>query len=106
MGYIAQASPYAIPTLWAIWITLWIATAFNVKRTQWRESRRIAVWNRAPVLLGCVMLAWPRSLPPLFNRQILPPWPEPPFLGTLLVAAGLIFAVWARWHLGGNWSGQ
>jgi protein-S-isoprenylcysteine O-methyltransferase Ste14 len=105
MSGIAQAAYYAIAAFWAIWIALWLAAAFNVKRTRWRETGPIALWNRAPVLLGTVMLVWPRLSPEALNHRILPAGPELPMLGMVLVAAGLVFAVWARWHLGRNWSG-
>jgi protein-S-isoprenylcysteine O-methyltransferase Ste14 len=105
MNRIAELSLYVIAALWAIWIALWIAAAWNVKRTRWRENGRTAIWNRAPVLLGTAMLIWPRLSPPFLNRRILPDAPALPILGTLLVVAGLSFAAWARWHLGRNWSG-
>ena len=105
MNSLAEAAPYAIPALWAIWIALWLAAAWNVKRTRWRESGGTAIWNRAPVVLGCALMMWSRLSPPILNRPVLPVGPQPAVLGTLLVAAGLAFAVWARWHLGGNWSG-
>ena len=106
MNAVAETSRYAIPALWAAWIMLWLAAAWNVKRARWRESRRTAVWNRAPVVLGIALMVWPRLAPPILNRPLLPAGPGLPILGTLLVAAGLVFAVWARWHLGGNWSGE
>jgi len=105
MYAIAEASRSVILALWAIWIILWIAAARNVKRAEWRENRRTAIWNRAPVLLGVAMFVWPPLSPAALNRPILPGRPELPSLGMFLVAAGLLFAVWARWHLGGNWSG-
>jgi protein-S-isoprenylcysteine O-methyltransferase Ste14 len=106
MNGIAESSRYAILALWAVWLVLWLAAAWNVKRAQWRETRSTAVWNRAPVVLGIALLVWPRLSPAVLNRPILPPGPALPALGALLVAAGLAFAVWARWHLGGNWSGE
>ena len=51
----------------------------------------------------------------LFNRDTAPGWLDGSFasqsaaakmLGTLLTAAGLGFCVWARIHLGRNWSGS
>jgi protein-S-isoprenylcysteine O-methyltransferase Ste14 len=45
---------------------------------------------------------WPA---PLLSR-FRPPGVAAPFLATALVAAGLGFAVWARFHIGRNWSGR
>ena len=50
------------------------------------------------------MLAAPQLLPAALTRRLL--WgADGPAIGTLLVAAGLALSVWARWHLGRNWSG-
>ena len=69
MNALAAWSLTIIPALWAVWIALWIAAAWNVKRSQWREDRRTALWNRVPVLLGTVMMIWPRLAPSVLNRQ-------------------------------------
>src|SRR3984885_8989267 len=105
MNSIAELSHSLIPTLWSIWIIGWLAAAGNVKRTQGREPRRSAVYNRVPVLLGMAILLAPGRLPLPVNERIIPAGPEPAFFGTLFVMAGLLFAGWARWHLGRNWSG-
>jgi protein-S-isoprenylcysteine O-methyltransferase Ste14 len=105
MTRLAELSGQLIRLLWAVWIIGWLLAAIGTKRTQWREPRSAAIWNRAPVLLGMVMLLCPRLLPITLTHRILPPAPELPALGLLLVAAGLLIAGWARWHLGGNWSG-
>jgi protein-S-isoprenylcysteine O-methyltransferase Ste14 len=105
MTRIAELSRYLIPALWIVWIVGWLAAAGNVKRTQWRESRREAIFNRAPVLIGMVMLLAPHWLPAALTRRFVPLGAELAFVGLVLVAAGLLFAGWARWHLGRNWSG-
>jgi protein-S-isoprenylcysteine O-methyltransferase Ste14 len=105
MNSIAELSHSLIPTLWAVWIIGWLAAAWNVKRTQWREPRRSEVYNRVPVLLGMAILLAPGRLPLPMNERLVPAGPEPAFFGTLFVMAGLLFAGWARWHLLRNWSG-
>lgn len=102
----ADASLTVIAALWAAWIALWLAVAFNVKRARWREDRWTALWNRVPVLLGTALMIWPRLAPAALNRPLLLAGPVLPLLGTALVLAGIIFALWARWHLGRNWSGE
>jgi protein-S-isoprenylcysteine O-methyltransferase Ste14 len=105
MRELAELSRYLIPALWLIWIVGWLLAAIGIKRAQWRESRSTAIWNRAPVLLGTIMLLWPQWLPPALTYRFVPAGPELPALGTILVLLGLLFAGWARIHLGGNWSG-
>ena len=104
MSSLAEASRYLIPAFWIIWLAIWIGASFNVRRTREREDWRTGIYNRVPVLLGAAMLTAPQLLPAALTRRFLI-GPDPPAIGTLLVAAGLVFSVWARWHLGRNWSG-
>jgi protein-S-isoprenylcysteine O-methyltransferase Ste14 len=103
MSAIAEASRYLIPVFWLSWLAIWLASSWNVKRTQTREPARSALANRTPVLLGAAMLASGGWLPTVLTRRLLA-GPEAPVFGTLLVFIGLAFAIWARWHLGRNWS--
>jgi protein-S-isoprenylcysteine O-methyltransferase Ste14 len=105
MERIAELSHTLIPALWLIWVVGWMVAALDVKRTRWRESRATAVYNRAPVVLGLLILLFAHWLPEVLTRRLVPSRPELPALGTLLVLLGLLLAVWARWHLGRNWSG-
>jgi protein-S-isoprenylcysteine O-methyltransferase Ste14 len=104
MSALAEASRYLIPAFWLIWLAIWIAASLSNKRTRSRESTRSALYNRVPVVVGAAMLAAPQWLPATLTYRFLT-GPEPPAFGTLLVFAGLAFALWARWHLGRNWSG-
>ena len=105
MTGLAELSRYLIPGLWVVWIVVWTVAAFGMKRTQWRESRAAAIYNRGPVLLGTFIFLFPRTLPAALTYRFLPPGPALPAIGTVLVALGLLFAFWARWHIGRNWSG-
>jgi protein-S-isoprenylcysteine O-methyltransferase Ste14 len=104
MVALAEPSRYVIPALWAVWLVIWLATAFGGKPTRWRESPGAAALNRVPVLAGAVLLMAPQILPAALRQPFIA-GPEAPALGTIFVAAGLAFSVWARWHLGRNWSG-
>jgi protein-S-isoprenylcysteine O-methyltransferase Ste14 len=95
----------AIPALWLIWAVCWFAASANVKRTRWRESAATRLRHGLPLVLAALLLAFPRWLPPELTSRFAPLGFSLPLAGTLLVAAGLGFALWARWHLGGNWSG-
>lgn len=105
MGSLGAAARYAIPALWIVWITGWMLAAIGNKRTQWREPLPAAILNRGPVLIGTAMLLAPQWLPRGLTRRVLTPGHGLPALGTILVFLGLLFAFWARWHLGRNWSG-
>jgi protein-S-isoprenylcysteine O-methyltransferase Ste14 len=92
--------------LWIAWLVYWGLSAANVKPAVRHESK----WARAsyiiPILIASILL----SIPPmarggfLFSR-FLPPGVDGYWAGVILIAAGLGFSVWARQHLGRNWSG-
>jgi len=91
-----------IPALWLAWLLYWIVAAADVKPTLWRETMASRLLHRVPLMLAAILLA---PLEPIMTARCLPEGPLFPFLGALMVAVGLGFASWARWHLGRNWSG-
>jgi protein-S-isoprenylcysteine O-methyltransferase Ste14 len=105
MNYFAESWRILIPALWLVWIVGWGLAAIGAKRTQWRESWREAVPNRLPMVLGMFLMMTPRGPLGFFAWRIVPSGFEAPLWGVVLTAAGLLFTFWARWHLGGNWSG-
>jgi protein-S-isoprenylcysteine O-methyltransferase Ste14 len=105
MREIAELSRTLIAVFWAIWAVGWLIGAIGIKRAQWRESGATAIYNRTPVVLGMIMLLRPQWLPAALTYRFVPPEPELPALSAILVFLGLLFALWARAHLGRNWSG-
>jgi protein-S-isoprenylcysteine O-methyltransferase Ste14 len=96
----------AIPALWIAWIAVWIIAARNVKRERWRERPSLEALHGIPLLLCLLLLAVPRWMPVLLTARFAPLGPTLPAIGTAMVAGGLGFAVWARVHLGRNWSSR
>ncbi|HZU91850.1 MAG TPA: isoprenylcysteine carboxylmethyltransferase family protein [Stellaceae bacterium] len=96
----------AIPALWLAWIAYWIVAARNAKPTRWREPVGAHLLHGLPLLFCAVLLVGPRWLPPALTARIAPAGPSLPLVGAIMVAAGLGFAIWARRHLGRNWSGR
>jgi protein-S-isoprenylcysteine O-methyltransferase Ste14 len=103
MAYLAHAA--IVLLLWIAWLVYWILSAANVKPAIRRESK----WGRASYIIPIVIASILLSIPPVAGdgflfSHLLPKgiayWP-----GMLLIAAGLGFSVWARQHLGRNWSG-
>ncbi|HUB67505.1 MAG TPA: isoprenylcysteine carboxylmethyltransferase family protein, partial [Candidatus Methylacidiphilales bacterium] len=94
-----------IPGLWLAWIAYWLVSATGNKTIVRRESPGSQLSYKLPLLIGGLLLTiyhWPGhwlSRPFLFPPHILFP------LGAILVVLGLGFSVWARVHIGGNWSG-
>src|SRR5690349_764879 len=93
-----------IGVLWVTWILYWWISARNVKRTRWREPVKSQLLHRVPLVLLAILMAAPRWLPAPFTRRFLPVGSVFPMIGAFLVATGLGISVWARRHLGRNWS--
>lgn len=93
-------------TLWLAWLAFWVAAARGREKA---VVRRESDWSRRlqsyPLILGGLLLAVP-DLELAFLDARLPglptAWSAP--VGVALVAAGLLFTVWARLFLADNWS--
>ena len=92
--------------LWTIWLVIWLAWAFQSKKTSQRESflsrssYGLIVWS------ALILLFYRGPLPGWLNLQ---PIAYQAWLGWLAIAlTGLGFAstIWARAYLGSNWSGN
>ncbi|MGO9307355.1 MAG: methyltransferase family protein [Candidatus Korobacteraceae bacterium] len=95
---------YLFPAMWLSYMAYWWAMSTNVKETERRESvpSRLA---RLVFIACAVALLWLPSVPlPLLNERFLPLGAWCFWSGSAVTAAGLLFSVWARHHLGTNWS--
>jgi protein-S-isoprenylcysteine O-methyltransferase Ste14 len=106
MDRIAALSNALIGFLWIVWLVVWTAAAFYVKRTRRREPFGAMLVERVPVVAGFVVLVAPRRLPPGLQQRFLAEGPMLALAAMALVAAGMLVAYWARAHLGRNWSGE
>ena len=100
--------PYreAILALWLAWLLYWIVSALNAKATRRRESSGSRISYFLPLLVGAWLIGAPRLQLGWLSAPLLPSVPVRWQLAVMLVALGLGFAVWARVHLGRNWSGS
>jgi protein-S-isoprenylcysteine O-methyltransferase Ste14 len=92
------------PVGWILFVLYWQIKAADTKATQRLEPAASRILRVLTFLIAIVLLSIPRiPLPWLY----LPLWPSgfwPFWLGAALTVAGILFAVWAREHLGSNWS--
>jgi protein-S-isoprenylcysteine O-methyltransferase Ste14 len=94
-----------ITALWVLWLAYWFVAGRNVKPTQRHESPASRARHIVPLIIGALLL-WRPTLPGGFLcGKILPPSTTLYLVGVGVFAAGLAFTVWARVHLGRNWSG-
>ena len=93
------------PALWLSWAVYWWASSRNVKAAARRESLQSRLFHIGPLVLA-VLLLWAPSLPlPVLGGRFMPPGTWPFWVGAAVTAGGLLFTVWARRHIGTNWSG-
>ena len=91
--------------LWWGWGLYWILSALRNKATQRRESLASRLAHVLPLAVGAALIAWPARRWSALAWRLWPTSLAAYWVGVALVIAGLGFAVWARVHLGGNWSG-
>ena len=90
--------------MWLAWLAVWLVSARNRKATLRRESVGSRLSHGLPALAAAVLMvshglpiAW------LYGRFV-PSTTTIILCGIVATAAGLAFAIWARFHLAGNWS--
>jgi len=97
---------YVIPFLWLACFVYWVLSAARVKTTAREESIASRAAHLVPMTVAIILLFAPRSLPwGVLGERMFPDGPVTHWIGAAVVAAGLAFAIWARVHLGKNWSG-
>jgi len=92
-----------IITCWSIFFVVWIVTAAKAKPTVEMQSAGSKLAHRIPVGIGSWLFLFP-NFPGEFNRQILPRTAELRMAGAVICICGLVFTLWARYTLAGNWS--
>jgi protein-S-isoprenylcysteine O-methyltransferase Ste14 len=95
-----------IALLWLAWLIYWAMAARGAKSASRQESGWSRLSYGIPIWLS-LWLMWGGGVPTDFlNARILPATVELPIVALILVIAGLGFAIWARLHLGTNWSAE
>jgi len=96
---------YAFPAMWLSWAFYWWVESRNVKITVRHESVSSRLMHIIPLVVAIVLISVPRVPFPLLARRFVPLSDWAFWLGVLLTAGGMLFSIWARVHLGKNWSG-
>jgi protein-S-isoprenylcysteine O-methyltransferase Ste14 len=101
MNWIYQ---YLFFVIWIGFLLYWQIKAAGAKATQ-RLEPAVSRLLRAFVFLIAIILLSTASIPlPWLYRPLWPSGLVSFWLGAAVTLAGLLFAVWAREHLGANWS--
>lgn len=90
--------------LWIAVLLVWLIASFSAKRTtatQPSTSRALQV----VLLIAGFFLIFSRVLNhSVWAHPLLPSFSATPYIGLCLAITGLVFAVWARFSIGRNWS--
>ena len=92
------------PVVWIFFLLYWRIKAANTKTTQRLESAATRILRVFIFLIAIVLLSITRIPVPWLCLQLWPAGFWPFWLGAAVTIAGILFAVWAREHLGRNWS--
>jgi protein-S-isoprenylcysteine O-methyltransferase Ste14 len=88
--------------LWLLFQVYWSASSRNSAPTKSSESRGSTAFHQIVINVAYLLLFWPA---PGLKGWFLPPgFPHLVAIGTMIEAAFILLAVWARRHLGRNWS--
>jgi protein-S-isoprenylcysteine O-methyltransferase Ste14 len=98
---------WTVGVLWLALVAYWIYAAVGAKPVARTETWQSRVTYSAPLwIVAIVMLGNGHWQPGVLAVHFLPIRTWILILGTVLTAAGVAFAIWARVTLGDNWSGE
>lgn len=92
------------PVVWGFFLVYWQIKAANTKATERLEPATSRIFRVFIFLIAMVLLSIPRIPLHWLYLQLWPASSWTFWLGATVAIAGLLFAVWAREHLGRNWS--
>jgi protein-S-isoprenylcysteine O-methyltransferase Ste14 len=101
---LVKLGPWPFAVLWWAWLIYWGVSARRAKQNQGVESKASRRSHTLPVLIGALVMGATQQSKTIFALRVLP-FGLPAYVsGFVMVALGLLFTVWARVHLGTNWS--
>ncbi|HEY4904986.1 MAG TPA: isoprenylcysteine carboxylmethyltransferase family protein [Candidatus Sulfotelmatobacter sp.] len=92
------------PVVWIVFVLYWQIKAADTKTTRRLEPAASRILRVLIFLIAISLLSIPRVPLPWLYVHLWPSGYWPFWLGAAITVAGLLFAVWARVHLGRNWS--
>lgn len=95
-----------ISGLWLAWFAYWWFASRRTKPTERGESIGSLLLHMLPLMFAFWLLWSERGSGTVLGNRLYPWAPWEVWLGAGVTALGLFFSVWARVHLGRNWSGN
>jgi protein-S-isoprenylcysteine O-methyltransferase Ste14 len=100
-------SARALRMVGCLWIVLgvyWAVSALRRKPAKKEEHLIERLRHLVPVMVALLLLSQADANYGWLGRRFVPESGTLSLLGLVLAGAGAAFAIWARWHLGANWS--
>ena len=95
---------YFIQAMWLAYLIYWWAKSTNVKTAELIESALSRRIRFVLIVLAAVLLAFPGIPVAFLNKHFISLGIIRFWIGCVLTVSGLLFSIWARNHLGQNWS--
>jgi len=89
---------------WIVFFGYWVISALSSKAAKKTESLAERLQRMAPLAVAYVLLFYNATPLGWLSRRFVTDSPVAAVIGVTLTALGVAFAIWARWHLGTNWS--
>jgi protein-S-isoprenylcysteine O-methyltransferase Ste14 len=93
-----------LPALWILFFVYWGVKSKSVKATKRQEPAFSRIVRLILLLATILLFALPYVPVAVLNQRFVPEGEWVFWTGAAVTAAGLLFSVWARRHLGTNWS--
>jgi protein-S-isoprenylcysteine O-methyltransferase Ste14 len=89
---------------WIVFGTYWAVSALGQKAAKKQENFLERLRHIVPMAVACALLSRPAVGYGQLGQRFVPETEALNLLGLVLAGTGVAFAIWARWHLGANWS--
>jgi protein-S-isoprenylcysteine O-methyltransferase Ste14 len=100
------ATPAQVTRLaWFAFMLYWLVAAAGAKRTKRSESRLNRLSYTLPLFVAVFLMVVPKAHRGWLGIRFVSANDATEWTGTALTLAGIALAIWARWHIAGNWSG-
>ncbi len=92
--------------LWVALVVVWVVGALRTKRNIKTQSSASQLLYTVILVVGVYLIFAKQSGIPWLDRQLYPVTVLIALAGFLVVLLGVVFSIWARLLLGGNWSNR
>ena len=89
---------------WFAFLAYWVMAAAGGKKTKKSESWLDRLAYGFPLWVAVVLMAVPKAQRGWLSTRFVPESDATRWIGAALTVAGVALAIWARRHIGSNWS--